>query len=193
MTIIENNELKEHLKKYTAPKCISCNIFSYRDANKLCIYCNPNSKKLYATKEMKVVTFLKNNNIEFIHNKSIGFECGNYRPDILIDCNTHFIVVECDENQHEGYNKNCEMARMNNIYISLGLPVVYLRYNPDKFIHNEINKKINSKKRLNYLLERIKYYQEQNIKEPIIIEKLFYDKKEDDNIFSEIIIFSINI
>ncbi len=132
------------------------------------------------TKEMIVVNFLKNNNIEFTHNKSIGIECGNYRPDILIDCNSHFIIIEIDENQHEGYDKNCEMARMNNIYISLGLPTIFLRYNPDAFTQNNIIKKIKKNDRLNILLDRVNYYKQNIITEPIIIEKIFYDNINDD-------------
>ena len=124
--IKEYNKRAYENRKKNMPKCIKCNLFAFNNKQEqLCNYCDPNSKKLYATKEMKVVSFLNNNNIQFTHNKSIGFECGNYRPDILIDCNTHFIVIEVDENQHESYDINCEMARMNNIYISLGLPVIY--------------------------------------------------------------------
>jgi hypothetical protein len=141
---------------------------------------------------MKVVSFLQNNNIKFIHNKSIGFECGNYRPDILIDCNTHFIVVEVDEHQHDSYDSNCEMARMNNIYISLGLPVVFLRYNPDAFYYNEDIVKVKTTNRLNYLYERIKYYNEYcEFDNPIIIEKIFYNTT--NNEFKQLINFSINL
>ena len=129
-------------RKAKQPLCISCNLMNVNNKNNLCGYCDPNSKKKIATKEMKVVKFIQDNSIEFIHNKSVGYTCGNYRPDILIDCNTHFIVVEIDENQHESYNQNCEMARMNNIYVALGLPTIFLRYNPDKVFHNNNLKKL---------------------------------------------------
>jgi hypothetical protein len=238
--VIENQELKEHLKKYTAPKrsksyyennkdeineknkeyhkkipsekikeyskrayekkkglepkCNSCNLFPYKQSeSKLCCYCDPNSKIKYASKELKVVSFLKDNKIEFIHNKSVGFECGNYRPDILIDCNTHFIVIEIDENQHEGYDKNCEMARMNNIFIALGLPVVFLRYNPDKVYHKDEQKKIGSNNRMEYLFERFRYYQEYRNYESIIIEKIFYNIDDDNFTNSKIVDFEFNL
>jgi hypothetical protein len=141
---------------------------------------------------MKVANFLHNKNIKFIHNKSVGFECGNYRPDILIDSNTHFIVIEIDENQHENYNVNCEMARMNNIYIALGLPVIFLRYNPDTFFLNNIKNEIKQNDRLNILFERINYYKEYTFNDiPLIIEKIFYNNV--NNIYFEQINFEINI
>ena len=212
----EINSLKERLKNYTnpeqkkiyyqenrekilckikenRPKCKSCKLFPYyKKENLLCSYCDPNNKKIYGLKEMKVVNFLQSKNITFIHNKSVGFECGNYRPDVLIDCNTHFIVVEIDENQHESYNNNCEMARMNNIYIALGLPVVFLRYNPDKFFLNNIKIGIKENDRLNILFERINYYKEYVFNDiPIIIERLFYNN--DNHIYFTKIDFEINI
>lgn len=186
---IENNK-KQYEK---LPKCTSCKLFPYyKKENLLCSYCDPNNKKIYGLKEMKVVNFLQSKNITFIHNKSVGFECGNYRPDVLIDCNTHFIVVEIDENQHESYNNNCEMARMNNIYIALGLPVVFLRYNPDKFFLNNIQIGLKQNDRLNMLFERINYYKEYVFNDiPIIIERLFYNN--DNHIYFTIINFEIDI
>ena len=51
----------------------------------------------------------------------------------LIDCNTHFIVVEIDEGQHKQYTKECEFSRMSNIYLANGLPTLFIRFNPDDF------------------------------------------------------------
>ncbi len=179
-------------KKELEPKCTSCNLFNIKNTDiLLCNYCDPNGK-IQDTKEIKVVKFLETNNIKFTHNKSIGFECGNYRPDILIDCNTHFIVVEVDENQHENYNKNCEMARMNNIYVALGLPVIFLRYNPDLYYLNNKLKKTKDDERLNLLFERIRYYENYDLFiEPLMIEKLYYNN--DNNIFFEKINFELNL
>lgn len=142
---------------------------------------------------MTVVHFLQQNNIDLIHNRSVGNICGNYRPDILIDCNTHFIVVEVDENQHQYYDQNCEMARMNNIYIALGLPVIFLRYNPDEVFHLYQKIDLDSQTRLAYLLKKIQEYQQLKDPQPITIERLFYDVYDHNFSQSQLIEFELNL
>jgi len=108
-------------------------------------------------------------------NSSIGFECGNFRPDILIDCKTHFIVVEVDENQHKGYLNECEQSRMSNITFALGLPVVFVRFNPDSWKMNHIDKAVKMTERMEFLLRRIRFWEN---KPDMSIEYLYYDDKE---------------
>jgi hypothetical protein len=45
---------------------------------------------------------------------------------------SYFIDLEVDEFAHKSYDPDCEITRMYNIADSIGLPVVFLRYNPDK-------------------------------------------------------------
>lgn len=49
------------------------------------------------------------------------------------DCDTHMLVVENDEWQHKDRLEWCECSRMVNISQSAGLPVVFIRYNPDPY------------------------------------------------------------
>ena len=139
-------------------KCISCGLFNVNKKPYMCSYCIPSSKKKQFTKEMVVVNFLRDCNEipNFIHNKSIGRVCGNFRPDILIDCNSYFIVVEIDEDQHKSYPHSCEIARMFNIEQSLGLRTHFIRYNPDRHTHNGCLKRVLTTERLKTLRDRIK-------------------------------------
>ena len=138
---------------YRSPRCPQCNLFLIKHQNKLCSYCNPN--KYVKTKELLVYNFLKDKmNFNFIYNKNIGFSCGNFRPDFKIDCNTHYIIIEVDENQHKQYDKNCELIRMNNIYIANGLPTIFIRFNPD----NCNNIKIHINNKLKLLMQIINQY-----------------------------------
>lgn len=108
-------------------KCKSCNLFRAKD---LCSYCNPS--KIGAKKEKIVYDLLIQNNYSFTYNKQINNECCiKNRPDFLFDCGTHFVILECDENAHCHYEKECEIIRMNNISTGLGLPTRWIRYNPD--------------------------------------------------------------
>ena len=61
-----------------------------------------------------------------------GGECGRERPDFLWDTGTHAVMLEVDEFQHQrGYK--CEIDRMRNITTSIGLPCLWIRYNPDEY------------------------------------------------------------
>ena len=57
--------------------------------------------------------------------------CNKRRPDFLVDAGTHFLVVEVDEFQHRG--AICEERRMFQIAQALGLPTVFIRFNPDNY------------------------------------------------------------
>lgn len=59
--------------------------------------------------------------------------CGRERPDFLWDAKTHWVIVEVDENQHLTNPDECECKRMMNIHGSLGMPVIFIRFNPDRY------------------------------------------------------------
>jgi hypothetical protein len=134
---------------------------------KLCKYCDNNE---YAThvckeccinkhkKEYNVVQYLKKNLCnKFIYDKNEPVkECSKRRPDIFFDLDTHVIIVEIDENQHKSYDEQCECARMNEIVNSLGgLPVVFIRYNPDKSYNKKKEMCFDSNDKLNLLKSTI--------------------------------------
>ena len=134
-------------------KCLNCSGCGlWRTNGKLCEYCQPvtQNKLYYKTKEMNVVNFLKDNlDEDFIHNRSVGSECtdGHLFPDIRFERGFYNVIIEVDEFQHKGADYECDKQRMYNIIAKLGVPCIFIRYNPD-------NK--NSDK--NVLLEKIKYY-----------------------------------
>lgn len=150
--------------------CKSCRLFRVNNrTNYLCSYCNTNKSKRQKTKEINVKNFLNNNNYTFKYNTkcNINNTCQTYYPDFLIDCNTFFIIIECDENSHKNYDKLCEKTRENNICYSLGLPCVFIRFNPDK-------KGIKTKTKYTILKSYIEYYKNKKYNNNIV-EYLFYD------------------
>jgi hypothetical protein len=63
--------------------------------------------------------------------------CSKRRPDCLIECYTHSIIVECDENQHDTYDDTCENKRLMELFQDLGnRPLVMIRFNPDAYTEN---------------------------------------------------------
>lgn len=135
--------------------CPSCQLWFTK--GQLCKYCIPKPQnKLYQkTKEMAVIKFLKDNlpDHDFIHNKSVSSDCtgGHLFPDIRFDCNHYHLIIEVDEHKHRGAAYECDHKRMLDIIAKLGLPCIFIRYNPD-------NKKSNK----NVLLDKIKQYLDLN-------------------------------
>ena len=157
------------------PMCKSCGLFVIPKKPHLCSYCKPKSTIRQKTREMLVVNHLEENGIKFTHNKSVGYVCGNYRPDVLIDADTHFVIVEIDEDQHRQYDPSCETARMYNIYQAQGMKCVFLRYNPDVFHVEGKAKKVQKPKRLAALLREVVRHMNNEPEEQISVFRLFYN------------------
>ncbi|CAG8715276.1 4427_t:CDS:2, partial [Funneliformis caledonium] len=79
--------------------------------------------------------------------------CSKKRPDFVIDADTHKVVLEVDEYQHKKGEYNCEVKRMWDIAQALGIPTLFIRYNPDSYrMFNGITKDSNDRKRKQELL-----------------------------------------
>jgi hypothetical protein len=98
-----------------------------------CSYCLEYRK----TKEIKTLKFMRKElpDRDIIHNESTGNNCndtGGHRfPDIRIDCMFYQIIIEVDEFKHRGADYNCDKKRMLEITSQLGIPCIFIRYNPD--------------------------------------------------------------
>jgi hypothetical protein len=105
--------------------------------------------------------------------------CGRERPDRQIDCGTHFVYVEVDEHQHQSYACECEQIRMINLVHVRGMPVRWIRYNPDSYEpikgQRTIKQKQREKKLIEYVYYAIKHTpQEDNVFANVLY--LFYDE-----------------
>lgn len=169
-----------HLKGYGCNKCNMCpKCQLWRTYGELCVYCAPQeeNKQYQKTKEMAVVKFLKNNlpNNDFIHNRSVGSECtgGHLFPDIRFDRGFYNLIIEIDEYKHRGADYVCDEKRMYDIITKLGVPCIFIRYNPD-------SKKSNMSLLLEKVKEYLNYEYDENRKENVWddfgfkVEYLFY-------------------
>jgi hypothetical protein len=133
----------------------------------LCSYCNPDKSKNRKTKENRVRDLLIEHNIPFIQDKVIENECClKYRPDFLIDCGTYYIILECDENAHVQYEKECEIVRMNNVTSGLCLPCKWIRYDPDK-------KNVTKREKEQLLLDTLHQYYKKEFITNLDVEYLY--------------------
>lgn len=118
-------------------ECNKCSIVVYIPDNKnLCAVCGDYRIKITRVKEEEIKQFLIINNFIFVHNKPVHTRGSLFRPDFLFDCKFGKIIIECDEFQHSGYDKNDEEKRMITIYKDIQLikqdtDVIFIRYNPD--------------------------------------------------------------
>lgn len=129
-----------------------CSICDLAPNDYICADCK-NQRHL---KEWEVVCHLKRK----IHKSPIldsnrpVSECSRRRPDVYYDCGTHVVIVEVDEDKHRYYKPECECARMNQIVSSLGgLPITFVRYNPDEVVNNGKKMEIPKSDRLELLIK----------------------------------------
>lgn len=167
--------------------CKGCNMLDILDKEGYCVTCNPES---FATrrlaKQRDVIAWLNVNGhgdyrsidectselLECKENKNYG-----YRPDILYDMGSYFIIVEIDETQHSSEQyRLCETPRMVNIQQALALPTIFIRYNPDNYKINGVSIETNKTTRLATLANWIKHAKENVPKEALQVAYLFYDE-----------------
>ena len=177
------------------PLCQACFCYKYPDHEKSTVF---KIKERYLRDELREI--FKEQSINMIFDKIIDGGCSKKRPDVLIDCYTHSIVIECDENQHSSYE--CENKRTMQLFEDLGnRPLVLIRFNPDNYIDENENKVSGCFKPLVDNIHKKRFYDinedewnirinilEQHIKKYLLLEdfpnkeiteiKLFYSKRD---------------
>ena len=142
------------------------------------------TKNMYnKTKEFIVREYINENFDGFEHDKVMhigGCDCTNrHRIDHRILIGNTLLAIETDENQHKWYDKVSENERYHNMFMVHSGKWIWIRFNPDSYKHNGINKNPDIKSRLDTLgteihkqMDRIKNDQNTEMHEII---KLFYD------------------
>ncbi len=166
-----------------APNCFRC----------FCVL-NPDVEipRRYKLKEHYLQDALKEEfkDIDLIFDKIVKGDCSSRkRPDVRIECFTHNIIIECDEEQHKNYE--CENKRTMQLFEDLGnRPIVMIRFNPDKYKVNDleiescfkytkdgtvsVNKK-EWKKRIDILKNKIKEYIDKVPDKEVSVDNLYYN------------------
>jgi hypothetical protein len=126
------------------------------------------------------------------HNQAIERSCHKYRPDLSLELDDRLICIECDENQHISYK--CDIPRQINIVQDIGLPTVFIRWNPDKYYGKE-----SVSERLDALVDKIEMYMACSVdafpQGYPLIEYMYYDQKNIDGADQELseLLVQINI
>ena len=149
--------------------------------NGKCGTCDPHVIQVRRhAKENRVKDFLIASGITLVHDKMLeGTMCGRERPDFQIDCGTHFVYVEVDEHQHDTYACECEQTRMVNLVEVRGMPVRWIRYNPDTYESQKGQRQVKIEQREKKLLEYVKWAMQHSPQKDGDISSvlyLFYDE-----------------
>jgi len=150
----------------------------------------------YKTKEREVSDKIKESfpDFKWVLDKRVEGGCSKRRPDLLLDLETHIIIIEVDENKHTTYDCSCENKRLMEISRDLDhRPIVFIRFNPDGYV-DSTGKKISScwkvngngvmtimktrqkewDNRISTLKDQVKYWVENSTEKTVEIIELFY-------------------
>lgn len=120
--------------------CVSCQLITVLDSNNRCESCDPSTfQRVQLLKQNALFSFLDNIKEHPVADSSDRIVdsgiCGRERPDRVYDFGDKIIILECDEEQHRSRPCLCEQTRMVNIGQSFGgIPVYFIRWNPDEYM-----------------------------------------------------------
>lgn len=105
-------------------------------------------------------------------------QCGKYRVDFTFEGPSKVVLLECDEHQHSQYNRRCELVRQAEVSLGFGgLPVHWIRYNPDAFKLNGVTSMITTQERESILLKQLEIaFQETDFDHLITITYICYSR-----------------
>jgi hypothetical protein len=176
--------------------CKSCNLPNILNKNNECTYCDPKHFNQFRLgKQLRVKRFLDKNGFKYkSYDKAVNYiECGDrYRPDFTLETENELcdIILEADENKHNGNPEECECIRMVNIAQSNGRPTLFIRYNPDSYKVKNIKKDPAHSSRMKVLklvLESTLNIKPEEMIGYCMIKQLYYDDFDETNIKWEII------
>jgi hypothetical protein len=143
----------------------------------------------YRLKEQHMIDHLSERfpDCEMVFNRAVDDGCSARRPDVRIECGTHTVIAECDENQHRGYS--CETKRMMELFEDCGArPIVFLRLNPDAYTRDGVTypscftptamglalDQTEWSRRMDKLVERVAHHTEVVPTKEVVVEELFF-------------------
>jgi hypothetical protein len=186
----EEHKTEEEFNLVERP-CKSCVLMEVLDQNDICKTCDPtNFRNFIKRKEYHIKDLLDAHKFSYIHNQPlINPKCGKERPDFVFDFGYYIVILEVDEHQHHSYPEECERIRMFNMTQSYGgVPVFWIRYNPDDFKPRDKKTKtdISQKKREEHLIEWLKWSFKREMKSLGEVIYLFYDGCDEKTFESDI-------
>lgn len=117
-----------------ARRCEACGITYLKGHHTVCASCDTSGTRPSRVREKQVAKWLLDAGMRWTSwDKQLPeSSCGRYRPDFTFEVATHVVVLEVDEFEHARPGYECDNRRMLDVYNAYGgMPVVFVRYNPD--------------------------------------------------------------
>jgi hypothetical protein len=97
------------------------------------------------TEETIVKSFLEEHYKEFIHNKALWTDQADCTCRRRIDFRTlidnTLLCIEVDENQHKYYDENDKVTRYDELMLTQGAKMIFIRFNPHMYIDSDGRRK----------------------------------------------------
>ena len=177
--------------------CQKCNFTAVDRTRKECASCFPIPFRASRCKEVKLASKLSKWACQdkipkyTLWNKQNPLadpaQCGKYRVDFTFEGPVKVVLLECDEYQHSHYDKHCELVRQAQVSLGFGgLPVHWIRYNPDTFKLNNFTRKTTDDEREHILLRQLQLAFDNTDPDCLItITYICYDKKSSTSIMED--------
>ena len=165
-------------KRCAAPGCH----VTVHGGNVYCANHDTEHKRNTRVRENQVANYLRDAGLHWTAwNKQLPeTACGRYRPDFAYELPTHVVIVEVDEMQHARPGYGCDNARMLDVFGAYGgLPVVFLRFNPDAFALGGQTKRVWMHARMAALKKQLRAALDAPPRHALIITRLYYDQPDD--------------
>ena len=185
------NSNDENLVERRCTKCESIDII----IDGLCVnFCgltekHKELKKHQKIKEKRVLKILEEKFMKPTeYNVRVDRDCGGVNSEekeIGFDFGDFIVFVEVDENRHRYYCELGEINRMKNIYMNEGgIPIIFIRYNPDNFKDDKNKtKRLSQSKREEILIKWLNKYKNEGLKYNLSVNYLFYDGWKEGEVF----------
>lgn len=145
--------------------CKSCRIWQVKQKYTFCATCQTpgwQGKKKEKAVGLQLLEWASEKNIPLFTcaDKALPGSGTRYRMDFYYDLSSFFLAVECDESEHAltGYPPRCELVRMYNIRRGLGVPAIFVRWNPDAFKIKGVTERVSRTQRYELLQDTLQYY-----------------------------------
>ena len=156
-----HHDPNEH-RNLVEQECNSCHLLYPLNDKSLCECCDPKSfESGRLAKQNSLMAYLAYMGLHGTSTDKMvdGGECGRERPDRVFELPDRVIIVECDENQHKERACVCEQTRMVNIGQAFGgLPVYFIRWNPDEYACSSELQRVLVRKRQEELGELVTHW-----------------------------------
>lgn len=168
---------------YPETECAKCETTMYATHRRCSKHLTPLREEYVVNMFLFDAYLEKQLKIPFVANKT--YRETDCRPDIVFEFIKNkeilTIMVEIDENGHEGYEEETDSERTKNLLKSANRRLILIRYNPDNIANGDA---VSVEDRYEKLLETIEKYSaaKYKYKKPLVCY-MFYDTEENEEVF----------